>query len=48
MDGLLNISYEDFNNITLFIPDEDEQFNIGAFFRQLDSLITLHQRKAKH
>lgn len=44
MDGLLNISYEDFNNITLFIPDEDEQFNIGAFFRQLDSLITLHQR----
>ena len=45
MDGLLNISYEDFNNITLFIPDEDEQFNIGAFFRQLDSLITLHQRK---
>lgn len=47
MDGLLNISYEDFNNITLFIPDEDEQFNIGAFFRQLDSLITLHQCKSQ-
>ena len=29
------------------IPSLDEQRRIGAYFRSLDHLITLHQRKAK-
>ena len=30
------------------IPTNNEQEKIGAFFKQLDSLITLHQRKLEH
>ena len=44
--GLLNISAEDFFDIDLSVPkDIVEQKQIGAFIRQLDTLITLHQRK---
>ena len=44
--GLLNISAEDFFDIDLSVPkDIVEQKLIGAFIRQLDNLITLHQRK---
>ena len=44
--GLLNISAEDFFDIDLSVPkDVVEQKQIGAFIRQLDDLITLHQRK---
>ena len=44
--GLLNISAEDFFDIDLSVPkDIVEQKQIGAFIRQLDDLITLHQRK---
>ena len=44
--GLLNISAEDFFDIDLSVPkDVAEQNQIGAFIRQLDHLITLHQRK---
>ena len=44
--GLLNISAEDFFDIDLSVPKEIvEQKQIGAFIRQLDNLITLHQRK---
>lgn len=46
--GLLNISAEDFFDIDLSVPkDIVEQKQIGAFIRQLDDLITLHQRKEK-
>ena len=46
--GLLNISAEDFFDIDLSVPkDIVEQKQIGAFIRQLDNLITLHQRKGK-
>lgn len=45
MDGLLNISYDDFMGITVNTPQKAEQTKIGAFFRKLDHLITLHQRK---
>ena len=46
--GLLNISAEDFFDIDLSVPkDIVEQKQIGAFIRQLDHLITLHQRKGK-
>ena len=44
--GLLNISAEDFFEIPLSVPcDITEQSKIGAYFKQLDNLITLHQRK---
>lgn len=47
--GLLNISAEDFFDIDLSVPkDIVEQKQIGAFIRQLDSLITLHQCKQNH
>ena len=44
--GLLNISAEDFFDIDLSVPkDVAEQKQIGAFIRQLNHLITLHQRQ---
>lgn len=44
--GLLNISAEDFFDIDLSVPKNIvEQKQIGAFIRQLDNLITLHQRQ---
>ncbi len=44
--GLLNISAEDFFNIVLSIPtNKDEQKKIATILRNLDTLITLHQRK---
>ena len=47
--GLLNISAEDFFDIDLYLPkSEEEQAFIGAYFRSLDKLITLHQRKSQY
>ena len=47
--GLLNIAPSDFFETELTMPAEiEEQTQIGAFFQQLDSLITLHQRKLDH
>ena len=44
--GLLNITPSDFFETTLSIPqDIEEQKFIGKYFKELDSLITLHQRK---
>lgn len=44
--GLLNISADDFFDIDLCLPkSEKEQAVIGAYMRNLDHLITLHQRK---
>lgn len=44
--GLLNISAEDFFDIDISLPsDVTEQSKIGAYFKQLDRLITLHQRE---
>jgi type I restriction enzyme S subunit len=45
MDGLLNISYAEYSNVELRLPITDEQQAISAFFRNLDNLITLHQRE---
>ena len=46
--GLLNISADDFFDIDLYLPkSEQEQAVIGAYFKQLDNLITLHQSKLK-
>lgn len=45
MDGLLNITYDDFVTISLTIPrNKGEQATIGSFFQELDQLITLQQR----
>lgn len=45
MDGLLNISYDEYSGITLRLPETAEQCKISEFVRHLDHLITLHQRK---
>lgn len=45
MDGLLNISFDDFMNIAIIIPTIDEQQAIGAYFSNLDNLIASHQEK---
>ena len=45
MDGLLNISYNEYMSLGLTMPSLSEQRQIGRYFGQLDSLITLHQRK---
>ena len=45
MDGLLNISYDDFIGIKISLPQKVEQQKIALFFRSIDNLITLHQEK---
>ena len=40
-----NLNKNDLDNQVILIPSEPEQRAIGAFFKQLDHLITLHQRK---
>ena len=40
-----NLDFTEFMNISLVIPTNKEQEQIGEFFKQLDSLIALHQRK---
>src|SRR5699024_1981617 len=41
----LNISKGSVENFTSYVPNKEEQTKIGAFFNDLDNLITLHQRK---
>ena len=44
--GLLNIAPADFFETTISMPKNiEEQRKIGAYFKNLDHLITLHQRK---
>ena len=46
--GLLNIAPADFFETDLMLSNDiAEQRKIGAYFKQLDNLITLHQRKKK-
>ena len=45
MDGLLNISFDEYSTVTVLLPDIKEQEHITDFFRNLDNLITLHQRE---
>lgn len=45
MDGLLNISFDDFMNISIIIPTIKEQQAIGAYFSNLDNLINSYQEK---
>ena len=45
MDGLLNVSFEEYTSISVLLPKIQEQNRIADYFRHLDNLITLHQRK---
>ncbi|WP_241003749.1 restriction endonuclease subunit S [Lactococcus taiwanensis] len=45
MDGLLNINYDDFMGIKIMLPSFEEQQQISSFLRQIDTALTLHQRK---
>ena len=45
MDGLLNISFGEYTSVSILFPKKNEQDKIADFFRQLDNLITLHQRQ---
>ena len=43
--GVPSLSKVIINNVEVMAPTKGEQQKIGAFFNQLDHLITLHQRK---
>ena len=43
--ALPSYNASDVENIEIYLPNIEEQKAIGAFFLQLDNLITLHQRK---
>ena len=45
MDGLLNIGYDEFTNISIAVPTFSEQRQIVALLRRFDKFITLHQCK---
>lgn len=46
--GVPSLSKTVINEVAVKIPHNDEQCTIGAFFRNLDKLITLHRRKLNH
>ena len=46
--SVVHVHNSDIQDVTISYPTIDEQTQIGAFFRSLDSLITLHQRKLDH
>ena len=39
------VNKTEFSELLTMVPKYDEQKKIGAYFRDLDNLITLHQRK---
>lgn len=45
MDGLLNISFDDFMKVKLFAPERCEQSKISRIINLIEKLITLQQRK---
>ena len=44
MDGLLNISFDEYSSVSVVLPSIEEQDRIAGFLCNLDRLITLHQR----
>ena len=46
--GVPSLSKTAINEIAILTPKYDEQKKIGKYFKQLDNLITLHQRKLEH
>ena len=45
MDGLLNIGYDEFTNISISVPTFSEQKQIVALLKVCDKYITLHQQE---
>ncbi|MDO5037332.1 MAG: restriction endonuclease subunit S [Tissierellia bacterium] len=45
MDGLLNISFEEYTSVSVLLPKTGEQDHLADFFRYLDQLITLQKQK---
>ena len=45
MDGLLNISYEEYTTVNIQLPERDEQDRIADYFRNLETLIVLYQQE---
>ena len=43
--GVPSLSKTAINAVNVLVPNEEEQLKIGEYFRTLDNLITLHQRK---
>lgn len=48
MDGLLNIGYDEFTNISISLPTFSEQKQIVALLKVCNKNITVHQRKIEH
>ena len=44
MDGLLNISFEDYMSVTLHLPSSDEQKRIADFLKKIDKRIAVQER----
>lgn len=45
MDGLLNISYEEYTTVTIQLPERDEQDRIAEYFENIENLIVLCQQE---
>lgn len=45
MDGLLNISYEEYTTIKIKLPEKDEQDKMEAFFKNIENLIRFSQQE---
>ena len=45
MDGLLNISFEQYMSLMVKTPLKSEERKIACFIKHLETIITLHQRK---
>ena len=43
-----NLSLEQVSNLIIPYPSDEEQIKLGDFFKAVDNLITLHQRKLEH
>ena len=43
-----SLNSDNIKNAEIMIPNQNEQIQIGVFFKSLDNLITLHQRKLSH
>lgn len=45
MDGLLNISYEEYTTVSIQLPERDEQDRIAKYFENIENLIVLCQQE---
>ena len=45
MDGLLNISYEEYTTLTIQLPEKEEQDRIADYFKSIENMISLCQQE---